>query len=82
MADKIAKLLAKLPAKRLDLLKPILVQIIAGDLSGLDIKALKGHKGLFRVRMGNYWIVFSMQNGQKPRLVAIAKRNEKTYKDL
>jgi mRNA interferase RelE/StbE len=82
VAGKIVKLLAKLPAKQLDLLRPILIQILVNDLKGLDVETLKGHSGLFRVRMGNYRVIFSMQKGQELRLVTIAKRDEKAYKDL
>lgn len=82
MADKIAKLLQKLPPKQLRLLLPVIKQIVANDLEGLDVRTLRGHKGLYRVRAGNYRIIFSVQSETGPKIIAIAKRNEKTYKDL
>lgn len=82
MADKITKLLKKLPPKQLRLLLPVVGRIAANNLEGLDVKALKGQKPLFRVRAGNYRVIFSMQNGNEPKIISIGKRNKKTYKDL
>lgn len=82
MADKIAKLLQKIPPKQLQLLLPVLKQIVAHDFEGLDVKTLKGHKGLYRARVGNCRVVFNLQNSQEPKIVSIAKRDEKTYKNL
>jgi len=81
MADKIAKLLAKLPPKQLAIIKAVLEQILNGNYDGLDIKMLKGQKDIFRVRVGNYRIIFKIVDKQ-PRVLAIAQRNEKTYRDL
>lgn len=82
MADKIAKLLAKLPRKQLELFLEILTKINQGDLIGLDVKSLKGHKNLYRVRAGDYRIIFTLSGQGKRIILLIAKRNEKTYKDL
>lgn len=82
MADKIAKLLAKLPRKQLDLLEPVVKQILLNELENLDVKALKRHKGFFRVRIGSYRIIFTISTDKKSRIVSIRKRNEKTYKNL
>jgi mRNA-degrading endonuclease RelE of RelBE toxin-antitoxin system len=81
MADKIAKLLAKLPKKDLQLLLPVIKQLVENtDYSGLDIKALKGSQGLLRVRAGNYRVIFKVVHGQM-KIVAISRRNERTYRD-
>lgn len=82
MPDKIAKLLAKLPRKQLDLFLDVLTKIQKGDLSGLDVKSLKGRKNLYRVRVGNHRIIFTVNDQGKHNILLIAKRNEKTYKDL
>lgn len=82
MADKIAKLLRKLPPKQLRLLLPVVKQITSNDLEGLDVKSLKGRTGLHGVRVGNYRIIFSVQSGSVPELITIAKRDEKTYRDM
>jgi mRNA-degrading endonuclease RelE of RelBE toxin-antitoxin system len=82
MADKIAKLLARLPPKQLVLLKPVITQVIHDDLEGLDVKALKGHEATFRVRVGNYRIIFKRLRGKPNNIILISKRSEKTYKDF
>lgn len=82
MADKVAKLLQKLPPKQLRLLLAVIQKIVTKNLGGLDVKALKGHQELYRVRVGNYRIIFTKINGQEPRIISVAKRDEKTYKDL
>lgn len=82
MADKIAKLLAKLPPKQLRLLKLAVAQIVSGDLAGLDVKAMAGHGGLFRVRVGDYRIIFRQHAGEEPNIISISRRNEKTYRGL
>ncbi len=81
MADKIAKLLAKLPPKQLVAIKLAVAKILSGDYSGLDVKMLKGQKGVFRVRVGNYRVIFKVVD-KKQRIVAIDRRNEKTYRDF
>lgn len=82
MADKIVKLLRKLPSRQLRLLLPVIQQIVDNDLEGLDVKTLKGHVGLYRVRVGNYRIIFTKQGSQQPKIISIAKRDENTYRGL
>lgn len=81
MADKIAKLLAKLPPKQLKALLVVLAKVNRGKLDGLDVKSLKGHKDRYRVRVGNYRIIFTNNEQGKYIVLLIAKRDEKTYKD-
>lgn len=81
MVDKVAKLLAKLPPKELDRIKAIIIKVVSGQLEGLDIKALKGSKGVYRVRAGNYRVIFRLHSGKEPEIIVISKRDEKTYKD-
>lgn len=82
MADKIAKLLAKLPPKQLKAILEVLVKINQGKLEGLDVKSLKGHQDKYRVRVGTYRIIFTVNEQRENTVLLIAKRNEKTYKDL
>jgi len=82
MADKIAKLLAKLPPQDLKLLLPVIRQLTeTQDLKGLGVKSLKNSGGLLRVRVGNYRIIFTNKNGQI-LILALGRRNEKTYRGL
>ncbi len=58
-----------------------LVEKIAGrNLAGLDCKKLKGLKNFFRVRKGSIRIIFELQAGREPYILAIERRSETTYK--
>lgn len=81
MADKIKKVLAKLRPKEREVVKLLLLRTKLSDLAGLDIKALKGHKGVYRVRRGNIRITFT-RHQNKLRILRIDRRNEGAYKDL
>jgi mRNA-degrading endonuclease RelE of RelBE toxin-antitoxin system len=81
MADKIQKLLKKLKPKELEIVKLLLLRLKLNDTEGLDIKQLKGHSELFRVRKGQIRIVYR-NSENKILVVRIDRRNEKTYKDL
>ncbi len=81
MVDKIAKLLAKLPPKELNLIKAIIIKVVSGQLEGLDIKVLKGSNTICRVRVGNYRVIFKLRPGKEPEIISISRRNEKTYRD-
>ena len=82
MADKIAKLLAKLPKNDLIRLKSVITKIILVEYDELDLKSLKGHKDVIRVRVGSYRIIFRVSSKTESEILSIARRNEKTYKDL
>jgi len=82
MADKIAKLLAKIPPKQLSVIRSVIAQILASNFEGLDIKVMKGDKNVFRVRTGNYRIIFIVQPSSGPKIISISRRSEKTYRDF
>jgi mRNA-degrading endonuclease RelE of RelBE toxin-antitoxin system len=81
MSDKIQKILAKLSDKEKEIVKLLILRVKLDDTQGLDIKLLKGHADLFRVRKGRLRIVY--KKGKDGFLIVrIDRRNEKTYKDL
>ncbi|HUD06142.1 MAG TPA: type II toxin-antitoxin system RelE/ParE family toxin [Candidatus Saccharimonadales bacterium] len=82
MADKIAKLLAKLAKKDLLRLELVINKVATSNYSELDVKVLKGHKDIYRVRVGTYRVIFRVLAKGETEIISIAKRNEKTYKDL
>lgn len=82
MSDKIAKLLAKLSPKQLQVLVEVLEKVEQGNLEGLDVKSLKGHPNTFRIRAGNYRIIFTADEQGNSTVLLIAKRDEQTYKGL
>lgn len=57
------------------------MRIKLDDSEGLDIKQLKGHTDLFRVRKGHLRIVYRKTTTEF-LIVRIDRRNEKTYKGL
>ncbi len=36
----------------------------AGDIAAFDIKALQGHSARWRLRVGDYRVVYTVENGQ------------------
>jgi mRNA-degrading endonuclease RelE of RelBE toxin-antitoxin system len=81
MADKIAKLLAKLPSKQLKALFVVLAKVNQGDLGDIDVKSLKGYKNRYRVRVGNYRIIFIRNEQGRYIVLLIAKRDDNAFKD-
>ncbi|MCL4358146.1 hypothetical protein M1512_04635 [Patescibacteria group bacterium] len=81
MADKIKKLLAKLSPKERELVKLLILRIKLDDTQGLDIKQLRGHPDLFRVRKGRIRVLYRKTKTNFV-IVRIDRRNEKTYKNL
>lgn len=77
--DKISKLLEGLSDKELERIKSTLNLLLSKKFDNLDIKKLKGRKDIFRVRRGNFRIIYRM-NKEKIYILAIEKRNERTYK--
>ena len=76
--DKISKFLKKLPKDSRYLLEQLISQILIGDLSGLDVKKLKGEINLFRVRKGDLRIIF-LKTKDTVRIIDIDRRNDTTY---
>ena len=81
MADKIKKMLAKLSPKERQHVKLLILRLKLDDTEGLDIKWLKGHAGLLRVRKGNLRIVYR-KNAAQFLIVRIDRRDKDTYKGL
>ena len=60
------------------MLKKEIVDILAGKLSGKDVKMLSGMPSYFRVRKGRFRIIFKKEDG-KFSIVRIVPRNDQTY---
>ncbi len=81
--DKIEKFLRTLSPKEQEALLLILQQLMQDPSKVPGIVALAGLKGMFRVRMGRYRLVFSIDSNTKAvTIVRVARRNENTYKRL
>lgn len=78
--DKIYKLLRKIKPKEAGLLAVAIEKIVNNDVIGLNIKKLKEHNDIFRVRVGNYRIIYRKTN-TSTFIIEISKRDENTYKN-
>lgn len=76
--DKIAKALKKLTNEEKEAVKIILTKINLFNFSGLDIKKLRGHKDIFRVRKGKIRIIYRLNN-KKIFILTIERKNDNTY---
>ena len=79
--DKLSKFLHRLSQKEFLVIQGIIAQILAGDISKLDVKKLKGQEYFYRARKGSLRVIFSGKGGSV-RIVAVERRNEKTYRDF
>lgn len=78
--DKIAKFLKYLSKKERGVLKKILSDILLLNVATYDVKKLKGHQNLFRLRHGKLRIIYFKDN-LKGIIVNIGYRG-KIYKEL
>ena len=79
--DKIRKVLQKFTQKERERIKEILEKINQGKSKSLDIRKLKGHNDIFRIRKGNFRIIYR-QIDKQIFILTIERRTEKTYKDF
>lgn len=79
--DKISKLLKKLSSEERARLEEVLVLLISGDPSSLDIKKLRGTEDIYRARIGELRVIFQKQR-KEILILEVSRRNESTYKDF
>lgn len=77
--DKIQKALQKFSNKDRNQVKQILERLSADNFSNFDIKKLKGKENIFRVRKGDFRIIYRVEK-QKIFILAIERRRENTYR--
>lgn len=78
---KIEKQLRSIPTKYRERVFTAIEQVMARNFSVLDRKQLKGFENIFRIRVGNYRILYH-DNGTAITLKAIRRRNETTYSNF
>lgn len=78
MTKEYEKLLRKISTKDRVRIEEALVRIFERDSSTLDCQKLKGYEWIFRIRVGNYRIIY-FDDGETVILKAIQRRNEATY---
>ena len=79
--DRTEKFLRKLSAKELLLVEEVIVNLYKEKVTGLDIKKLKGHNDVYRVRYNRIRIIFRKVN-KEIMILEISRRSEKTYRDF
>lgn len=78
---EIEKQLRKIPTADRERIFAALALLAERHFSELDRKKLKGYDHIFRIRIGNYRVIY-YDDGSEIILKAIKKRDEKTYKDF
>jgi len=76
--DKLAKALAKMPDKDRQKIKTILIRIRDRDYAGLDFKKLVGRDDIYRVRQGDWRIIFYLFK-DRVQILAVDRRSDNTY---
>lgn len=79
--EKIEKQLRKIPKKYQERIFAAMAQITARQFTALNRKQLKGFDHLFRVRVGNYRIIY-FDDGETIDFESVRKRDEATYADF
>jgi len=77
--DKIAKALENLSVKERGSIKDTLLKVKDDSLANLDIKKLKGHDDIFRVRKGKLRIIFKRDKAGHISILTIERRSDNTY---
>lgn len=80
--DKIDKALQKFTKKERGRVKQILKQISQGQFKGIDLKKLKGHSDVFRIRKGSLRIIYRQDNTGTIFILDIDRRTKRTYKEF
>ncbi len=75
----IEKQLRKIPHPYRERIFTAIEKLMARDFAALDRKQLKGFDSIFRIRVGNYRILY-YDDGERILLKAILRRNETTYR--
>lgn len=79
--NDIEKLFRKINKKERNLLLGIIEALVKKDYKGLLIKKLE-QSNFYRLRKGNFRIIFHYDNTQKVIIDAVRLKGEGTYKDF
>ncbi|MEU8525527.1 type II toxin-antitoxin system RelE/ParE family toxin [Streptomyces sp. NPDC048629] len=56
--------------------------LTAGDIAALDVKALQGHDARWRLRVGDYRVVYTVENGRLVVWVITVAHRRDVYRGL
>ena len=76
--DKLAKALAKMSDNDRQRIRDIIKKIYIRDFIDLDFKKLAGRDDIYRVRKGDWRIIFRLIKNEAT-ILAIEKRSDNTY---
>lgn len=79
--DKTQKFLQRLSQLEQKEISNLIQLILERNISGLDVKKLKGYKNVYRVRSGSVRIIFRRLETDIS-VLEISRRSEKTYRDF
>ncbi len=82
MVDRMTKNLQKFPGDERSQLLQLMKRIQANDLAGMDLKKLKNQVDAYRVRKGDFRIIFRKMNEESNIIIAVERRSESTYKSF
>lgn len=77
--DPIRKALRKLTGRERKHISELLQLIQAGRFAGLDVRKLKGREDVFRVRKGDFRIIYRVTADGSVFVLALERRSEHTY---
>lgn len=79
--DQIQKQWRKLSVKDRQGIRQVFEKLVVRDFTNLDRKRLKGYEHIYRVRIGNYRLVY-FDDGEEIILKYLKKRDERTYREM
>lgn len=79
--NRIEKFLRKLRKKEQEAVLLIMMQLKKDFRAVPNLKPLVDRKGWYRVRVGNYRLIFTVEQGQV-EIKRITKRDDQTYRNL
>lgn len=80
MVDLIHKTLLRMSVKDRASITELVALIVRGNIRGLDVKKLKGYDSAYRVRKGQWRIIFRMVQTGEAEIISIERRSESTYR--
>lgn len=80
--NKNLKFLNKLNPKERELVTKTIEEIVYGKVTARDVKKLKNHADVFRVRIGRIRIVYYKKGNTLGRTLFVGFRDERTYREF
>jgi len=79
--DSVDKFLNRIPNQDLKKIAIVIDALLQNKTRNLDIKKMRGHVNVYRVKIGNYRLIY-VRDSDNIRILFAGKRNEKTYRDF